>query len=39
VAISDKDPDGIFTVTADYDPLPPKNGQFYFSVLNIGALK
>lgn len=39
VAISDKDPDGIFTVEADYDPLPPKNGQFYFSVLNIGALK
>ncbi len=39
VAISSKDPDGIFTVTADYDPLPPKNGQFYFSVLNIGALK
>jgi len=39
VAISDKDPDGIFTVTADYDPLPSPNGQFYFSVLNIGALK
>lgn len=39
VAISDKDPDGIFTVTADYDPLPSQDGQFYFSVLNIGALK
>ncbi|HSW61170.1 MAG TPA: hypothetical protein VLJ60_10245, partial [bacterium] len=39
VAISSKDPDGIFTVEADYDPLPPQNGQFYFSVINIGALK
>ena len=39
VAISDKDPDGKFTVGADYDPLPSQNGQFYFSILNIDALK
>jgi hypothetical protein len=39
VAISGKDPDGIFTVEADYDPLPSPTGQSYFSILNIGALK
>ena len=39
VAIADEDPDGKFTVEADYDPLPSSSGQFYFSILNIGALK
>ena len=39
VAIADEDPDGIFTVEADYDPLPSPTGQFYFSILNIDALK
>ena len=39
VAISDKDPDGIFTVEADYDPLPSPKGEFYFSILNIKALE
>jgi len=39
VDIADEDPDGKFTVEADYDPLPSSSGQFYFSILNIGALK
>lgn len=39
VTVSENDPDGIFTIGGDADPCPSKNGQFYFSVLNLGALK
>jgi hypothetical protein len=39
VTVSENDPDGQFTNGQDVDPCPSSNGQFYFSVLNIGALK
>jgi len=39
VKISENDPDGKFSNGMDSDPCPSPNGQFYFSVLNIGALK
>lgn len=39
VTVSENDPDGKFTIGGDADPCPSENGQFYFSILNIGALK
>jgi hypothetical protein len=39
VTVSENDPDGKFTIGGDVDPCPSENGQFYFSILNIGALK
>lgn len=39
VTVSKNDPDGKFTIGYDVDPSPSSIGQFYFSVLNIGALK